>query len=714
MLENDESLDKIMRDMAREFEDLCSVSESDLKGRNFAKLQMSHYNLIYKIASSGEKDIKERLKVKFEVMLTQYVSRCSAFELTAGDDHFEQLFSMWKRYKYLLNWNLIVFSYFSRVFHVNLEAIGWTIFLEQIWRKWAPSVFEVALHQLRLERKGLPIDAGKLAAALSFGMMNQLDDFDVLYEQYLIDPFIIQLLEDEEQLISELDSSCASSGDFFLCIVDALKSEEKRCSLYFPHNRQEAILGVVKELIKNSKTTQRRLISSDGLFLSFQTENAEMLKIYFNLFFSESSTVFSNALKEVIEQIVEKVQNDAETSPVYAKKILDLRKRCSHAVKNYFNASQAVTAVVRHTFYKIFEQKVRTKECDRLVNFWASFVLLVDCGLQSLEYRRYIDEESISVLSCLHDTTDIINSLAESMLQRVLDPECFFILDLEKHFVEMVSKCVGYRIPLLESIVLDVESSIAFWGGSEMDKLPVKFSFVALRRSNWIVTRLEGPEITVPEYITAELNRIHQNYVLASTKRTFKWCHHSSTAVLDAKFNSENSMTLYVSASQALILLSLNEQDHICVNELVDRHNFLRETLTAEIDFLKNKRLIVKEKDSIRTCSSCQDVEERYIVNYQFSHKDRVLSLLRWVRKDHSELREEKQAKLTRSSGVDATIIKNLKRKNDTLENLLKYCRESLRYTVSNSFVKMRIEELIRKGYLARDSENVLSFCYLP
>lgn len=714
MLEIDESLDKMMSDMVREFEELCSVPESDLEGRNFAKLQMSHYNTIYKIASSGAKDIKERLKVKFEVMLTQYVSRCTAFELTAGNDHFDQLFSMWKRYKYLLNWNLIVFSYFSRVFHVNLETIGWTIFLEQIWRKWAPSVFEVALHQLHLERKGLPIDGAKLAAALSFGMMNQLDDFDVLYEQHLIDPFVMQLIEDEEQLISELDSSCASSGDFFMNIVSALKSEKMRCSLYFPHNRQEAILGVVEELIRNSKTTQRRLISSDGLFLSFETENAEMLKIYFNLFFSDSSTVFSNAFKEVIEQIVEKVQNDVSTSTAYAKEILDLRNKCSRAVKNYFNSSQAVTAVARHTFYKIFEQKIRTKESDRLVNFWESFVLLVDCGLQSLKYRKYIDEENVSILSCLHDTTDIINSLAESMLQRVLDPEHFFLLDLEKHFVEMVSKCVGYRIPLLESIVLDVESSATFFLGCEVVKLSDMFSFVALRRSNWIVTRLVGPEITVPEYITAELNEIHQHYMLATAKRTFKWCHYSSTAVLDANLNSESMTTLYVSASQALILLSLNERDHICVNELVDRHNFLRETLAAEIDFLLDKKLIIKEKNSFCTCSSCQNTEERYVVNHQFSHKDRVLSLLRWVKKDHSELRAEKQAKITRSSGVDAIIIKNLKRKDDTQENLFKYCQESLRYTVSNTFVKTRIEELIRKGYLARDPDNFLSFYYLP
>lgn len=710
---NQHYFDVMMKDMIVEFNELSNMSESELKNKSLAELKMLHYKTIYKISSSGYKNIKENLVIKFQVMLTQHLSRYTDLGFIADDAQLDQLFSIWSHYKFLLKWNLFTFSYFSRIFQVDLETTGVTIFLERIWRKCALSVFSFVLRQLRIERKGGQIDIWKVASALSFGTMSQEGDFVVLYEEKLIKPFIAQVLQDEEELISELDSSCSSSEEFFRSLVGALKAEEDRCAVYFPHNRQEGILNVVKEFIRCSAVAQQRLRSSDGLLLSFENGDTSMLRIYFNLFFSDSSSVFSNAFREVVEKIADDVQSSATSPPIYAKEILELRKKSLNTVKDCFRCSPDVAGVIRSTFAKIFDQKTRSKDSSRMVNFWYSFATLVDCGLRSLVYREYIDEDSLSVLSSLHDAAEIVNMMAENMLQRALDPECFFQVDIEKHFVEMVSKCIGNRIPLLESIVIDMESSNAFFSSVKEDISVGEMSFVALRRSNWIATRLNGPEIRIPECISTKLNALHQQYVLATRNRTFKWCHHSSSAVLEAKFLPQDLLTLYVSASQAIMLLSLNDHDHICFGKLINAHNFLRETIVAEIEYFVHRKLLVKESNFPCNCCSSHNSEERYVLNEQFTHKDPFLSLIRWLRRDSGEVREEKQSKLARWNGVDATIVKNLKKKSDTLENLMKFCQESLRYTVASSLVKSRIEELIRKGYVIRDSEDLSKFSYL-
>lgn len=704
--------DMMMREMTVEFDELTNLSESELKNKSLAKLGMSHYRTIYRIASSGRKNVKEDLVIKFERMLTRYLERYADLGSNAPESQFNQIHSIWSHYKFLLNWNLVAFSYFTRVFVVDLETIGVVIFMERIWRQCAPFVLSVALEQLHLERKGTPIDAGRLAAVLSFGTMIKSKEFEMLYEQNLTKPFVAQLLKDSEALIYELNSSCSSSGEFFRSLVSALESEEKRCALYFPQNRQEGILNVAKDLIRSSETAQGRLMSSDGLLLSLEEGDDAMLVLLFNLFYSDSSDVFSNAFREVVEKIVQNIQGVADAPAMYAKQILDLRRKCLSIVKHCFHGSRDVVATVRSTFVKIFDQKISFRDINRMINFWSCFVILLDCGLRSMEYREYIGEESLSVVSWLHNAEDIIESMAETMLQRVLDPESCFILDLEKRFVEVVTKCIGHRIPLLESIVVDVESSNTFFSCGENTPLN-KISFVALRRSNWIATRLVGEEISIPDYIATELTDLRKKYLVETKNKTFKWCNHSSTAVLEARFGRESVKTLFVSAPQAIILLSLNEEDHICMNKLMNAHNFFPEILSMEIEYLLHKKLVVRKRGS--SCTSCSSLnsDEIFAVNEEFSSKESCVSLIRWLRREPEELRDEKQTKSTRSIGVDAIILKNLKKKSDSFDNLIKYCHESLQYTVTSSFVKGRIEELIRRELIARDCEELSKFSYL-
>lgn len=697
--------------MMKEFEELANLSEHDFHRKGTPQLKMAHYKTVFNVASRGTKNARDILFIHFQSMLTNYLLRYKDLTVASDDEQFHKVCVIWHHYKLLMEWNLSAFRYFSRLYRKDLEETAVTIFMERIWRKCAQAVFRVALKRLHAERIGESGDSSDLVTSLNIASMSQLNDFDFSYEEDFIEPYLQQCIEDFKDIISMINTTSGSASIVFSKIQGLLHAEEKRCCMYFPSARHEQIMRVIKDTIRSSDITEKRLLTADdGLLQCFEANDVSALKKYFEIFFSEDSTLFPSAFQAAVERCGARIGADPSIKPrAYAKAVIDLHHKCTIVVDDCFGKVQLMASAVRRALDNIFSMKLPSSE-NRSFSFWDCFTFYIDHNMRH-GLNESIDARSLSVMCCLHDDTTVLNSLAESMLQRVLFPEGSFDMKAEKGLVRNIIECLGKKVPQLESILNDLEVSNSFMETLTSEKLsPENVSFLALRRSNWMVKRLDGPSFTLPVEITKKLDSLQRAYLSGTRYRTFKWCHHASSAILLSSLGTHKEITLLVTAAQAVFLLQLDSQDSIIAQAFCEQNNMTLELLSATLFPLFQEKIIVRENKDVNKSLEAND---RITINNDFDSDKTTLNLTRRSLRESGDIGITKiEGTVSRPGGVDAAIISYLKKKSESHENLLRYCKETLPFTVNSSFIKSRIEELIRKGLITRSVNGSAIYTY--
>lgn len=697
--------------MMREFEELANVSESEFKCRGTPELKMMHYKIVYDVMLRGTKGARDILFMHFQSMLTNYLLRYETdLSSCTDEEQFSSVCKIWLHYKMLMDWNLSAFRYFSRFYRTNLEEAGVTIFMERIWRKCELALYRVALKTLHQERVGQAVDRMTLVTVLGIASTSQYCDLNYSFESEFVVPYISQMVADLKDMLTQVDKGCPSADALFARLQKALEEEERLSMTYFPPNRRDQIMNAARETVRTSPVAEQRLLlAEDGLLLHFERRHVDVLQQYFEVFSSEGESLFPNVFQQVIENCGSKLEASSGGKPRhYAKAVIDLHNLCALVVEQCFGKSQQMSAAVRRGLEHVFEKKISPLKHDasnsQAFGFWDAFVAHIDYNMRH-QQRDGMDTKSLSVICCLHDDTEVLNLLAESMLQRMLLPDGAFHLDEEKKFVELFASCVGKKVPQLESIINDLEVSNSFMEVfTQQQSAPSGFDFLALRRSNWVVRRVEGPELTLPSEIACKLESIREEYLCGTHYRTFKWCHHASSAVVEAFFDGYNrSTTLHLSASQAIVLLSLNDREKISIAQLCEEYHFTLELLQAALAPLLQEKIVLREGTA---STSLFAVEATDVVAYNpsFSTSKSSLRLSRRSGKDLQGVGGTKSDQnVCRSDGVDAAIIKHLKaHSSQTHREVVKCCTETLPFSVSGNFVKLRLEELLRKGYISR------------
>eukprot|EP00796_Vickermania_ingenoplastis_P003897 gene3897-2766_t len=735
MLEEDRvALDK----MLREFEELAGLPEKEFKSKATPQLRMTHYSTVYNVVSRGTKSAKNILFVHYQTMLTNYLLRYDWHVTASDDDQFQEVCRLWDHYKMLMDWNLSTFRYFSRFYRQDLEETGVTIFMERVWRARAPAVFRVALRQLRQDRRGEAIEVPKLVTVLSIASMSQLNDVDFSYDIEFMEPFYTQMIEDYN-LFLEAETQTNDSktnGDkgrrkTALELLESLQSilaaEEKRCLLFFPSNRHEQIMFVAKDTIRKSPIVEQRILSaSDGLILALQKQQMETLQMYFRVLYDEESMMFPSVLQKVMETWGAQLGAAPGLKPAqYAMAVMGLRTTVMTIVEKCFDKTPSILSAVRRGLETIFDYKVRFSSQgrgSRALGFWDCLVLHIDYNMRH-QQDECMDVQNLSILSFLNqDDTQLLNALAESMLHRILFPDGSFHFQAERKLVGTLTECTGKQIPQLKSILSDLEVSNSFMSTlAHGGEAPRGVDFLSLRRSNWVMRHVEGPtqNLALPAFVLSQLDWLRQRYLAGTQFRTFKWCHLVSSAVVITKSRDGSSVELYLTAPQAVVLLCLNDRDAVTVQELLEKHKFTLDLVEAALGPLLQQEVVVLQGGSSKVGAARPELDAQTVVscNRAFQAPKPVLRLAKRSARDtiQDEAGEggQQASSACRSGGVDATIVKRLKKSPESHDSLLRYCDEALPFKISASFFKSRIEELIRKGHIARSSDNSFIYSYV-
>lgn len=695
-----------LESMMEEFEDLANSSEAEFALKCTPELKVSHYKTVCAVVSRGcTKDI---LFLHFQTMLTNYLLRYSNLESLNEEDQYNAACAAWTHYKKLLKWNVSSFNYFSRLYRKNLNDVGVTIFLERIWKPCHSAVYTVCLRLFEAQH----MENENLLVALEIAAKSLTNGYDYPYEQQLVKPYIQQTITGMINCFNIMSASGMTPDELFSKLQELLSTEVSRCLTYFSCPYADQVLQAVKKSLQN--TTSTLLLSADGLLKKFEENNEAALKAYYEFFFSQSDPkAFSNAFQQCIETCgvhASETHNVLEARQ-YALNIINLYSKCAVVVNECFNKEKSTLLAVQNGIESVFQMKVKVVGGYSL-SFWECFVRLIDFVMRDNQVNCVMP--NLEVMSLLHDESDVLNCLAESMLLRVLYPNDKFHVSVERELIVRLSQALKKKVPQLDRIIEDLDISNSFMKSEAVRRINSSdvIRLFALRRSTWVARRVTGPQLNLPANILSQLEAVGNEYTSDMENRTIQWCHYASSAVLVSLFKGSSAQTtLFVSAPQALVLLSFNEGPSVSIRLLCSEYNFTVDSLKEAVTSLLAAAIVKKEASA-----SIHQISEDDVLLLNDSYTPEAASIRLW-RGGSEQLNiaknESTVAVQMRADAVDASIVTSVKKGPQSYEKLLESCHERVPYSVPTAFVKARLEELIRRGHISRDPTNSSLYSYV-
>ncbi|KAJ1356851.1 hypothetical protein KIN20_014688 [Parelaphostrongylus tenuis] len=189
-----------------------------------------------------------------------------------------------------------------------------------------------------------------------------------------------------------------------------------------------------------------------------------------------------------------------------------------------------------------------------------------------------------------------------------------------------------------------------------------------------------------------------------------------STEVTEAR--KEESKILVVNTHQMVILMCFNKQAHITFGELMDQTNI------AERELKRNLQSLAMGKPTQRVLSRKGkgkdiDASDEFYVNDNFQSKLTRIKIQMVAFKGESEAeKNETRTKVEddRKHEIDAAIVRVMKsRKVLDHNNLITEVTEQVkhRFLPNPILIKKRIESLIERDYLARDTSDLKLYNYV-
>ena len=201
-------------------------------------------------------------------------------------------------------------------------------------------------------------------------------------------------------------------------------------------------------------------------------------------------------------------------------------------------------------------------------------------------------------------------------------------------------------------------------------------------------------------------------YLKAHTGRRLQWQNSMGTVVLKAKF-PKGTKELVVSNFQAVVLMLFNEQTTLSYGEIRDQTNIPK----AELDRTLQSLACGKARVLLKTPRGREvDESDSFAFNDTFTEKLFRIRVNQIQSRETPEENKETNEKvmLDRQYQIDAAVVRILKARRTLSHNLLmNELFTQLKFPVKSSDLKKRIESLIDREYLERDSRQVDQYVYL-
>ncbi|KAF0973699.1 hypothetical protein FDP41_007086 [Naegleria fowleri] len=609
-----------------------------------------------------------------------------------------------------------IFLYLERSYVVSLpDKTIWDMGLkiyreclknnEQVGKK----IISGILYLIQQERNGESIDRSIVQRLVRMLMALQL------YEDYFEKSFLEETRDFySADGLTHVDT--LNPPEYLLYVETRLRQESERVNNYLSKTTKRPLIQITEhELIKKHAKT----ILEKGFYEMMESHRIfDLSRLYGLLRLVDELELLKEYFTDYMKAKGSRIVKDEENEKNMVQETLQLKSKVDELYEQAFHKNEQFMYAIRKAF-EHFLNLVPNKPSELIAKYIDSKLKSGNKGLTESELERCMDNAH-AIVKYIHGKDIFEAFYKKDLAKRLLLGRCASY-DAERIMIaKLKTECGPQFTNKLEGMFKDVDISNEMManfkkskeyktlcselGADDSSTMPFELNVTILTSSNW--PNYTPDTLNLPKEISLAQEAYKDFYVNKHSGRVLKWIHSLGQCTLKSLFPSGRK-ELLVSFYQALTLLQFNNQDKIPYTELKkltgieDAKEFM---LTMQSLTLHKVKVLRKERKGT-------DIKEDdvFFVNDEFTHpltKIKVNSLqLKETKKERAETTEK--VLLDRSYVIDAAIVRIMKaRKTLTHQQLLAEVLKQIRFPTTGQDIKKRIESLIDRDYLERDTNS--------
>lgn len=625
---------------------------------------------------------------------------------TCWTDYCDQLLLIRSIFLYLDRKFTLQKSEFKSIWDLGLNSFG-----QKIARipDFALKLREALLHTIEADRKGESVDKNLLKNLLR--MLSALGLYTNHFEKYFLDSTANFYQNESDRYLQELQIE-----EFLKYIERRLNEENERVLLYLDEQTRKDLISTVEKV-----TLARHVdaIIEKGIEPLVDGEKKEDLKRMYTLLqrvqsLQKLKDAWNKHLKKRGSEIVLDEQRDDEMIP----SLLKFKRTLDDILLRSFEKQEDFVYAQKDAFEYFINVRQNTP-AELLAKF-------VDANMRTGKERRAVsDAELDSLLDQVMEIFRFINSkdVFEAFYKKDLSKRLLLSksssIDGEKAFISKLKiECGANFTSKLEGMFKDIELSKdineTFRSSPEYNEKcsrSVDSRILVLTMGFW--PPFSVLKCNLPPLLSEFQNAFQQFYLNKNPGRRLIWMHSQTQCTLKALF-PKGRKELSTSLFQAIVLMTFNEGETKSFQEILAITNL------DPIELKKTLASLVSPKVRILTKSSTDNKindTDTFTFRRDFASKSVRLQINFTVQVKE---RKEEQAKTQeiifrdRQYQVDAAIVRIMKTRKDLTHNqLISELYAQIKFPAKAADLKKRIESLIERDYLERDSNDANLYHYL-
>ncbi|AEE31948.1 Cullin family protein [Arabidopsis thaliana] len=625
-----------------------------------------------------------------------------------GEYMLRELVKRWANHKILVRW-LSRFCFYLDRFYVarrglpTLNDVGFTSFHDLVYQEIQSEAKDVLLALIHKEREGEQIDRTLVKNVIDVYCGNGVGQM-VIYEE----DFESFLLQDTASYYSRKASRWSqedSCPDYMLKAEECLKLEKERVTNYLHSTTEpklvekvqnELLVVVAKQLIENEHSGCLALLRDDKM-----GDLSRMYRLYRLIpqglepiadLFKQHVTAEGNAL---IKQAADAATNqDASASQVLVRKEIELHDKYMVYVDECFQKHSLFHKLLKEAFEVFCNKTVAGASSAEILATYCDNILKTRGGSEKLS----------------DEATEITLEKVVNLLVYISDKDLFAEFYRKKQARRLLFDRSGIMKEVTDiTLARELQTNFVDYLSANMTtKLGIDFTVTVLTTGFW--PSYKTTDLNLPTEMVNCVEAFKVFYGTKTNSRRLSWIYSLGTCHILGKFEKK-TMELVVSTYQAAVLLLFNNAERLSYTEISEQLNLSHEDLVRLLHSLSclKYKILIKEPMS-RTISKTDTFE----FNSKFTDKMRKIRVPLPPMDERKKVVEDVDK--DRRYAIDAALVRIMKsRKVLAHQQLVSECVEHLSkmFKPDIKMIKKRIEDLINRDYLERDTENANTFKYV-
>eukprot|EP00298_Acanthocystis_sp_HF-20_P015236 c21068_g1_i1.p1 GENE.c21068_g1_i1~~c21068_g1_i1.p1 ORF type:complete len:785 (+),score=250.84 c21068_g1_i1:123-2477(+) len=610
-----------------------------------------------------------------------------------------------------------IFIYLDRTLVLqspNLKSI-WELGI-QIFHKYFTEAHEVLkrtisaiLSTIESERKGEVIDHTLCKRVIK--MLCALELYNDNFQPKLIISTSGFYANESKELIGTLDVS-----NYLIHIEKRLNEETERSRLYFEVGTFHHLIRTVEKQVLVQHIEE---IISKGFDQLMEESRLDDLSRLYRLFQRVSSLPsIIVALKSYIKRIGTVIVNSNDADKSQIQELLDFRQKQDNIISSCFQSDNDFNQGVKESWENVLN--IHSETAELLAKYVDSKLRTGEKGLSDAEFELILDR--VMALFRHLRSKDIFEAFYKKDLAKRLILQRSASIDAENSMIAKLKiECGSVYTMKLENMFKDIQISNDLMTSFSESKFRTKITDFNLEVK--VLTTNCWPSyppcsIQIPAYLRAGEESFKQFYSQNHSGRCLSWIPQLGTSLLEVKiFSPKSTITkeLHVSAFQAVCLLLFNESKSLKFSEIHDKTQISIPELKLTLQSLACAKVRVLSKNP-----KGKDVDDND--SFDVDEEKITSNKLFRIKINNIQAKETKEEQVKTHEGVcqdrqyqiDAAIVRIMKTRktlNHTL--LVSQLFAQLKFPVQAQDLKKRIESLIDREYMERDSKNKTVYNYL-